>query len=159
MAEEMVRRNEAPIERLHSLLAYDAQSGALMWRKTRKLAGTADRDGYRCLFVDGTKFFAHRIAWAWHYGEWPRNDLDHIDGSRQNNAIANLRLSPSVRFNSQNRRKAMATNKLGILGVKAVGRKFQAFIDSRYIGTFESAQAAHEAYVSAKRLLHEACTL
>lgn len=36
-------------------------------------------------------FKAHRVAWAIHYGVWPENDVDHINGITSDNRIANLR--------------------------------------------------------------------
>lgn len=50
-----------------------------------------DGNGYMQGFILGKKFRAHRVAWALHYGEWPDNDIDHINGNKSDNRIANLR--------------------------------------------------------------------
>jgi hypothetical protein len=36
-------------------------------------------------------YFSHRIIWAWVYGEWPKQTLDHINRNRLDNRIVNLR--------------------------------------------------------------------
>ncbi|WP_353511490.1 HNH endonuclease signature motif containing protein [Escherichia sp. 10290] len=41
--------------------------------------------------MDGVRYFAHRLAWLYVYGEWPKQEIDHIDRNRRNNAISNLR--------------------------------------------------------------------
>ncbi len=64
----------------------------------------------------------------------------------------------------QNIRRATARNHTGFLGVGMhVCGKYQARIRVNgkliRIGFYESPQEAHEAYVAAKRKLHEGCTL
>jgi len=34
---------------------------------------------------------AHCIAWALHYGEWPKQEIDHINRVKNDNRIVNLR--------------------------------------------------------------------
>lgn len=106
---------------------------------------------------------AHRLAWLYVYGEWPNGDIDHIDGDRLNNRIANLR-DVSRRVNLENQRRPKACNKSGFLGVKTFrDQRFQARIQVRgvqlHLGTFDTPHEAHAAYVAAKRNLHQGCTL
>jgi hypothetical protein len=82
--------------------------------------------------------------------------------SKLNNAIANLRdVSPKV--NKQNSRKAMIDSISGCLGVSQSKKRWKASIrvDGRslYLGSFDTAELAHAAYVCAKRRLHEGCTI
>lgn len=39
---------------------------------------------------------AHRVAWAIYHGEWPDGVIDHINGDRADNRIANLRDIPQT---------------------------------------------------------------
>lgn len=91
--------NEVPVARLRELLHYNPESGVLTWRRTVNSravkgaeAGNRDPSGYIKLRVDGALLRAHRVAWAIHHGEWPEDEVDHIDRVRHNNRIANLRV-------------------------------------------------------------------
>ena len=46
---------------------------------------------YQRITIGGYDYYAHRLAWFYVYGEWPVNELDHIDEDKENNAIDNLR--------------------------------------------------------------------
>lgn len=123
---------------------------------------------YVYLTVDEQRYKAHRVAWALHYGEWPKGAIDHINGDGADNRIANLR-DVDTRTNQQNQRRAKSNNSTGWLGVyfapKGYRRKrFRAGIargDGTYwtIGYFATAEEAHAAYVEAKRKLHAGCTI
>lgn len=53
----------------------------------------------------GQKFLlAHRVAWLLHYKEWPRGEIDHIDGDPFNNKIENLRDCGDSTINQRNMR-------------------------------------------------------
>ena len=130
---------------LRQLLDYDPTTGLLTWRyrtpealmacglsvpsnldqwNTRlagKVAFTADNGrGYRITTAFGQMLRAHRVAWAMHYDAWPDAMLDHINGDRADNRIANLRLSNFVE-NGRNARISVA-NKSGQTGVVWVKR-------------------------------------
>lgn len=88
--------------------------------------------------------------------------VDHIDGDGLNNAWVNLRdVSPAV--NMQNRKCATRASKHQLLGVTENHKRFLAQImvnkKYQYIGTYDTPREAHEAYLKAKRELHEGNTL
>ena len=60
--------------------------------------GFLDR-GYRRVGVLGKMVQLHHIVWYLHTGEWPKQQLDHIDGDRVNNHPDNLRLSSNKENN------------------------------------------------------------
>lgn len=163
-------KNILTIARLRELLHYDRETGAFHWAVNhgRYLAGErAERKaakGYRGVTIDGKPYLCHRLAWLVVHGEWPTGDVDHRDGVRANNSAANLRHG-SRSFNMQNLRRAHIDTQSKLLG---------AYLDKRRghwisrickngksidLGRFPSAQAAHEAYIAAKRQLHEGCTI
>lgn len=157
-------------EELREKVYYNAETGMFLWRNAAKgrkpwaAAGCRRTDGYLVLHVGGRFCYGHRLAWLYIHGEWPDGLIDHIDGNPANNAISNLRIA-SRRTNAENRKGASTSSKTGYLGVYRRGDtgKFTAQIrvgDKRHtLGSYATAEHAYEAYLTAKRALHEACTL
>lgn len=166
-------------EHLRSLLDYDPLTGDWTWRVDRKTgrgagrlhiaagskAGTLSAEkGYRKIGIDGRRYWAHRLAFLWMTGEWPAQHVDHIDGDGGNDAWQNLRdVSRSV--NMQNRRHACADSASGILGVSfnKSRSKWVAQLttgkQNKGLGYFDTAEAASQAYIAAKREHHPGNTL
>jgi hypothetical protein len=151
-------------QELKERLAYDPETGALTWIKVRastllgKEAKCLDVAGYIQVNLPGAVLKGHRIAWAIHYGEWPKGQIDHINGVRNDNRIANLR-DVSNQINCQNQRNGVRPNKTGFIGVHLNGGKYRAKIwlngKQIYLGGFDTPEEAHAAYVAKKRELHE----
>ena len=77
---------------------FEYRDGHLWWIKPRARAvkvgqqfGTFNHDGYRQGVIYGKHYLEHRLVWLLHYGLWPKNQLDHINGIKHNNRIENLR--------------------------------------------------------------------
>lgn len=89
---------------------------------------------------------------------------DHINGDKLDNRVENLR-GVNRSENTQNQRKPTRRNTSGYLGVgfEQQTKKFRAVIgvNGKYttLGRFDTAEAAHAAYVDAKRRLHPACSI
>jgi hypothetical protein len=110
-------------EILHKLLTYDAANGKLYWnqreehffesgknsafvRWNTRWAGkeaffTIDTYGYMTGSIFGKRYAAHRVIMAMAFGTWPKEDVDHINGCRTDNRLANLR-AVSRQENSRN---------------------------------------------------------
>lgn len=167
----MAEANLTP-QRLRELLDYDPATGVFTWRmnsprggwmRAGKVAGTPHSQGYVFIRFDCQYYFAHRLAWFWLHGCWPEFHIDHVDGNRANNAAQNLR-DVTQTVNMQNIKRAPRNSSNGILGASPHGKSgFCARIriqgKTRYLGTFGSAEEAHQAYLRAKRELHAGCTL
>ncbi|MGE0056251.1 MAG: HNH endonuclease signature motif containing protein [Hyphomicrobium sp.] len=146
---------------LRERLSYDADTGSLVWisgRLSGRGAGCRTKDGYCYVRIDSKNHYAHRVAWVLHYGENPVNQIDHLDGNRSNNRIANLRLATAAE-NAQNR-VAYRNNKSGLLGVVTTkGGRYIARIKAGNspqitLGYFSDPFEAHSCYLSAKAKLH-----
>lgn len=149
--------------RLRELLNYNPETGEFTRRvsttnsvRVGDIAGSVHHTGYLRIRVDGHQYLAHRLAWLYTHGEWPKNEIDHIDGNKTNNRIANIRdVTPSV--NQQNQRKARSGT--GFLGVTLSQGRFRALIGvagkQHYLGNYDTPELAHAAYLNAKRRFHE----
>ena len=154
-------------DRLRELLHYDPFTGVFTRRVNRgrykagEVAGTVHH-GYVIIGVCRVKYMAHRLAWLYVHGVWPKDEIDHINGMSNDNRIENLREATHI-INAQNQRKAQRINKVGFLGVSPYFSKFLAQIcangKKHYLGAYSTPDLAHAAYVRAKRLLHPGGTL
>ena len=154
-----------------SVLDYDPETGIFTWKSSKGFrvkgaqAGSKCRRGYLCIGVGGKIHKAHRLAWLFVHGVFPSGQIDHIDRNKSNNRIANLR-DVGQSINQENRLDARTDNKVKALGVSrwTDGRPgFKAQIKVRgkvcYLGTFDTAEAAHSAYIEAKKNQHEGAVL
>lgn len=100
---------------------FDYRDGHLYWRyKVNKRhgidapAGTIDSRGYRIITINGKKNSTHRLVWLWHGLDLPQQ-IDHINGTRCDNRIKNLRAADCMTnaFNS----KLKSDNTSGVKGV------------------------------------------
>ena len=78
-------------------------------------AGVLNKRGYIYIGIDGQRPQAHRLAWLYVHGEFPKNVIDHIDGNGSNNAISNLR--DVTRSENQRNLKTRCESKSGFTGV------------------------------------------
>jgi hypothetical protein len=161
----------ADVAELRRVLHYNPDTGVFTWAcqlsyrgKIGDVAGAIDGNGYRMIGVRGRQLHAHRLAWLYIHGKWPEADIDHIDGVRSANRIANLRAVPRS-VNAQNLKGPMRNSTTGFLGVTTDSRDgmfvVKIGLDGKhhYLGRYETAPEAHAAYLRAKRRLHEGCTL
>lgn len=156
-------------ERLREVLHYEPSTGVFTWRvkPNRRIvigavAGSKTAAGRIQISVDGTDYLAHRLAWLYQTGTWPTDEIDHWDTHPLNNRFANLR-DATRQVNQENLRRARIDSHTGLLGVTAIGERFVARIKvnkkSIHLGRFDTAEAAHLAYVAAKRERHAGNTL
>lgn len=156
---------------LKELFNYDPEAGIFTRARNvgrRVKAGdvlqSMDCEGYLRVGIGRKGYKLHRLAWLYVYGYLPEMDVDHINGVKHDNRIANLRLA-TLSENMQNRKTAQVNNASGYLGVHWHKRtsKFRANIQYngkvKYIGRFDTAEEASVAYIAAKRQLHPYSTL
>ena len=157
--------NTVPIEILKEYLFYDAKTGEFYWLKamSNKIksgsqAGYDNGNGYRRVTLCGKRLRLHRVAWAMTYGEWPKDQIDHIDGVKDNNCISNLR--EATHQENEFNRKASYNGTSRFKGVhwdKRIGKwRTQATFNrqTKYLGLFESELEAACAYVEFAQAHH-----
>lgn len=175
----MAKKQVLNPDELRKILDYDQHTGFLTWKPraasmfapgkhceahaavswntryaNKPALASPDGRGYMAGTIFNRAYQAHRVCWAMHFGQWPLGQIDHINGDRSDNRIANLRdVTPAENMRNQRRR---VTNTSGVMGVywHKRDRKWQAriFVGGRqkHIGYFESFGAAVEARKAAE---------
>lgn len=129
------KQSEVTPDILRGLFTYNPEAGTLSHKPrqrsafgnqrafstwTSKYAGkqafqSKNEHGYPIGRILGFNFKAHRVAWAIFHGEWPQDEIDHINHDRADFRIINLRVVTKLE-NHKNRSTAI-TNKSGYNGV------------------------------------------
>lgn len=151
-------------ERLKELLDYDPETGVFIRLASRgnaskgAIAGSPDSKGYLRIFIEGKRYKAHRLAWLYVYGVWPAHQIDHINRTKSDNRIANLRETTNMQNCwNQGVRKNNKTRLLGVHLHKKTG-KYRALIgvdnNTKHLGLYVTPEEAHAAYLAAKNEMH-----
>ena len=151
-------------ERLKEILHYNPDTGSMNWlvldrnKNPDKEAGCLSKDGYKVIQIDGRQYKAHRIAWLYFYGTWPKKQIDHINRIKNDNRIHNLR-EANTSENAQNIVKTK--NNTGYRGVTywSNSGKYVAMIcingKNKFLGSFTTPEDAHAAYIEEKKKYHK----
>jgi hypothetical protein len=149
-----------------TLFDYDAVEGVLVNKVRRGSHPAGERltsvakNGYIRLVVRGHEYLAHRVIWLLCNGDWPKDELDHIDRNKSNNRLANLRECTTAE-NHQNQDMTSRKGTSRYIGVcKPTHRenwRAQIVVNKRqvYLGMHRCETAAYVAYCRAKSQLHE----
>lgn len=157
------KESEVILKRIKELLSYDPETGKFVWlvstgkRVKGDIAGGISEHGYCRIKIDGIKYMAHRLAWAFIYGEFPENEIDHVNGIRYDNRRINLREADRS-SNIQNLQGSRKDNELGVLGVHQIGESFVAQLQvlgkKVFYGRYKTLEQASLAYQEAKKQYH-----
>ena len=142
-------------ERLKEVLRYDPDSGDFFWRVSTSnrmpvgsKAGKRDRRGYLIIGVDGTQYYAHRLAWFYVYGEFPPY-LDHVNQDKSDNRISNLREATKIDNGGNSKARKSRSGLKGAHWHRGAGR-WSSIVHYNgnhvYLGLFDTPEEAHAAY-------------
>lgn len=151
-------------EILKQNLHYNPQTGDFTWIKVcggvkrGKIAGHKESENdYVKIRLLGKLYKAHRLAWLYVYGTWPKEYIDHINNIKSDNRINNLR-EATKRQNNTNV-GIRSDNTSGFKGVCKYGNKWVSRIKHKgkkiHIGYFDTPEAAHKAYIITADKLHK----
>lgn len=163
----MKYNNDITAEYVRECLDYDPETGLATWKRrpvehfssnricnlwnskhSNKEAGTLKKTNYRQVTINHKRYTVHRLAWLIVYGEWPKNDIDHIDKDRRNNKITNLR--DVTNSENQKNRSMNRNNTSGHTGIKLVPNGNWVVVicvngKNKTIGTFRDKEDAIQA--------------
>jgi len=132
---------------------YEPETGLFRFRagaRRGRTTGKKWQGRYWLISVEGRTYYAHRLAWLYVHGEWPPEQVDHINANGLDNRIENLRLA-SQSLNNANRCLGK-NNTSGVKGVhwSARARRWYARIGIagkiKHLGSFTDKDLAAEAY-------------
>ena len=100
-------------KQLKKILYYNQDTGFFVYKKDiynlnkyliakqGDIAGGINNRGYIQISVKNKLYSAHRLAWLYVYGNFPKQEIDHINHIRNDNRIKNLRdVSHKVNMNN-----------------------------------------------------------
>lgn len=160
------------LEQLRQMLHYDELTGVFTWRCDRNRGRTkqsivsvgdvagnvSTTTGYRFICIERKKYAAHRLAWFYVHGHWPKECIDHINCDRADNRIENLR-EATRQQNNLNKGPRQGTIS-GIKGVSWSKTKKMWFAQIGFngknhnLGWFKSKELAAKAYRKAAAKFH-----
>lgn len=148
---------------IEQYIKYNSKVGKLFWIKEPRTKGgkkvigleCGDKYKYKSVRLFKKKYLYHRLCWFLYYGQWPDGIIDHLDGNPHNNKIKNLR-NTNRRGNSTNLKLHREGHLAGTTFLKS-HKKFAARCwhksKSVFLGYYDTASAAHEAYLNFARSL------
>lgn len=126
------RKKEKAIsaEYIRSILHYSPNTGFFVWKErfdvlanvNRRLAGnragTIVKSGHIAIKIKKRHYWAHRLAWLYMTGEWPKEQIDHKNLNSTDNSWENPR---EATHDQNNQNKKIPINcRSGVKGVRFV---------------------------------------
>lgn len=119
-------REVVSLDRLKSRIDYNPETGRFRWKVAESGRQSCDVDaggyhgcGYITISFDGVRYLAHRLAWFYINGTWPKM-IDHINGDRKDNRIVNLReVTPAQNGHNASKRSTNTTGHKGVFRTKS----------------------------------------
>ena len=154
-------------DELTRLLNYNKVTGEFTWVSDRgrvksgATAGAVRKDGYLHIVINRKVYLAHRLAWFYVMGEWPEDQIDHVNKNRGDNRICNLRQAT----NKQNGENIplLSSNTSGHRGVTWSNERQKWVAQVKHhgktirVGRYDSLEAAAEAAKNARLRLFTHC--
>jgi len=123
--------------------------------KPGMIAGGKEAKGYLSIRIDGKRYKSHRLAWLYMTGRWPKDQIDHLNGVRDDNHWFNLREANA----SQNRRNSAGNSSSssiykGVSWHGGIGKwvaRYGANGKIHNLGSFDREEDARRAYIDAAK--------
>lgn len=156
---------QALTERMKDFWNYDPETGEFTWKvnhgrvKAGELAGAVQESGKIQLNLEGVRYYAHRVVWAFKHGECSGDiEIKHINGVGIDNRLSNLK-AVTHRENAAFS-KRYSNNSTGYRGVSwhKQHKRYHASIringKLKSLGYYKCPQEAHKAYCEARQTIN-----
>lgn len=102
-------------EWLLTKIHYDPHTGVFTRLSNGRPMGRPDRKGYLLASIYPYAYRLHRLAWLYMTGEWPEQEIDHVNGITGDNRWINLR--PCNHQQNNHNQPLRRNNTSGVKGV------------------------------------------
>lgn len=134
-------------EYLRHLLYYDPDTGVWLWEnplprskmKSGDMAGRRMDSGRWQLRIASGYYYGSRLAWLYMTGEWPKDQIDHINRDKGDDRWINLREATQSQ-NSYNRDWCEDNGRMR--GITSCGNQYAVNIGGRYHGLYRFIEEA-----------------
>ena len=131
---------------------YDAATGGVRYMGMLVKPSVSTKNGVLVVCANSTQYRLHRLVWEMHHGKIPStHNVCPIDGDFKNTRIENLILR------SRGKNRVESRHNLKGAHYHLPTNRWRARIvykgQYQYIGTFETEQEAHEAYIAKRKEL------
>lgn len=162
MLKESLKRQDFTVEMAREHFGYDPAAGRIIrltnpargLRSAGKIASKVHKpSGFRQIVFRGLHVYEHHLVWALVRGHWAAGTIKHRDDDKENNRVENL-FDPLEDVTNSNDSEQIESLP-GVLVTPA--GTFKATIyrgKAIHLGTFSTAEEAHQAYLDAKLILH-----
>jgi len=133
------------------------EDGHFYWKKPTtnsiklgQIAGSICFKGYRQIKINGKFYKEHRLAWFYHYGVFPINQIDHINNIKTDNRINNLREATNAQNQGNKVKRKGTSSKFKGCSWSKKHQKWRVRITinkkTKHLGCFHEESAAAQAY-------------
>lgn len=144
---------------------FNPETGEVRWKihpskkiRAGSIAGSDDGRGYWKVRFRKRNYYLHILMWVAVYGRWPTNDIDHVNGTKSDIRIINLREATRAQnVASKPVRRDSLTGRKGVTLDKRDGY-YYPYVDfggkRRSLGRFTNLDDAHAARLTEEKKLY-----
>ena len=146
------------LEKLQSKAFFDYEAGLMFNKRTGRLVGWLNKEGY--IHINGKVYgfsYVHQAIYhSFHHTErlLPGWQIDHINHIRTDNRIENLRAIPKPKNNQLTNHRNKTSKYQGVFWEKHA-KKWRSRYCHKHLGYFDTQEEAYDAYCNYKQKINK----